>query len=242
MNTDAQLAKGIEAAKRGDRVAARHILYAVLDAQPRNETAWLWLSYVVESVEDRQICLENILLLNPHNAYARQGLAELKQLARQTKAAVVAKKQTVTTAATLSKTAPAPPISLSLVLTIAFWSGLGVLLLSIGGVELAVWGLDLLLSRNFPSYITPFQLFALVGIVGFLILGILATNVAWALFRRHKLGYFVSLLASLGLILLGPSIVLLSQTPSYILAAFMAVMPTVVLFLTLMSQTGFEHD
>jgi hypothetical protein len=43
----------------------------------QNETAWLWLSACVDSVEEQRICLENVLLLNPNNAKARRGLDAL---------------------------------------------------------------------------------------------------------------------------------------------------------------------
>ena len=75
-----KLGEGIAAAKNGDRTQAREILYDVVDQEPKNEVAWVWLSYVVDTIEDRQICLENVLLINPENVYASGGLQQLRKL------------------------------------------------------------------------------------------------------------------------------------------------------------------
>ncbi len=73
MNADI-LHQAIAAARDGRRDDARALLMRVLEADPRNERAWLWLSGVVDDPNDVKICLENVLALNPSNARARQGL------------------------------------------------------------------------------------------------------------------------------------------------------------------------
>ena len=75
MNT--QLQEGILAAKRGDRATAHALLLQVVTAAEDNETAWLWLSGVTETWEERRICLENVLTLNPDNEVAERELAKL---------------------------------------------------------------------------------------------------------------------------------------------------------------------
>ena len=80
----AMLQQGIEAAKRGDRATAANLLQQVVEADERNEQAWLWLSGVVESQEDMQVCLENVLEINPNNARAAAGLRWLQQQATST--------------------------------------------------------------------------------------------------------------------------------------------------------------
>ncbi len=74
-----RLRAGITAVKNGDRLQGRALLEAVIAADERNETAWLWLSGAVETAEERQICLENVLAINPENALAQKGLAKLAQ-------------------------------------------------------------------------------------------------------------------------------------------------------------------
>jgi tetratricopeptide (TPR) repeat protein len=75
------LRQGIAAAKTGQKEQARRILLQVVELDERNEQAWLWLSGVVESSEDRRVCLENVLAINPGNAHAKSGLRWLEQAA-----------------------------------------------------------------------------------------------------------------------------------------------------------------
>lgn len=79
MNTmDAEVARLLEAgknsARNGDTVSARSYLTQVVERDPHNEQAWLWLSGVATEPEEQQICLENVLVINPYNTRARQGL------------------------------------------------------------------------------------------------------------------------------------------------------------------------
>jgi tetratricopeptide (TPR) repeat protein len=73
------LNEGIVAAKSGQTARARDLLMQVVEADESNESAWLWLSGVVESLEDRQVCLENVLALNPDSVAAQKGLAWIDQ-------------------------------------------------------------------------------------------------------------------------------------------------------------------
>ena len=80
-STGELLQKGIDAAKAKQVAEARSILRRVVELEPRNETAWLWLSGVVETDEQRITCLENVLAINPDNKAAQKGLNILKQKA-----------------------------------------------------------------------------------------------------------------------------------------------------------------
>jgi tetratricopeptide (TPR) repeat protein len=77
--TDNLLEQGISAALTGRREEARALLAQVVEADDRNEQAWLWLSGLVEDPEDIRTCLENVLHLNPDNVKAQHGLAWLDQ-------------------------------------------------------------------------------------------------------------------------------------------------------------------
>ena len=83
---DELLRKGIAAAKAGQRGQARELLTRVVDYDERNAQAWLWLSGVVDSLEDREICLENVLSIEPNNDAASRGLAWVRQQMQQTEA------------------------------------------------------------------------------------------------------------------------------------------------------------
>lgn len=64
-------------AKAGKREKAHQLLLKIVEQDEQNETAWLWLSGTVQTKEDRQICLENVLAINPHNEIAKKGLKKL---------------------------------------------------------------------------------------------------------------------------------------------------------------------
>jgi tetratricopeptide (TPR) repeat protein len=68
------LRQGIAAAKTGQKETARNLLTRVVEQDERNLTAWLWLADAVDSLDDKQVCLENVLTLDPENQAARQGL------------------------------------------------------------------------------------------------------------------------------------------------------------------------
>jgi hypothetical protein len=72
------LRKGIAAAQAGDVERAYELLLKVVDIDEYNEQAWLWLSSVVESDVDREVCLENVLAVNPDNTLAKAGLVHLR--------------------------------------------------------------------------------------------------------------------------------------------------------------------
>ncbi len=75
---DASLQKGIKAARRGHKEPAQKLLGQVVQADPANEQAWLWLSKVVEQPEKKAQCLERVIQLNPDNQWAAQELAALQ--------------------------------------------------------------------------------------------------------------------------------------------------------------------
>ena len=82
------LAQGIAAARAQQKKQARDLLERVIEADPYNEQAWLWLSGVVDTHEERRICLDNVLAINPQNEMAQAGLRKLdQQAARQAAAA-----------------------------------------------------------------------------------------------------------------------------------------------------------
>jgi tetratricopeptide (TPR) repeat protein len=76
---DELLRQGISAARSGQRERARDLLMRVVRQNQENVTAWLWLSGVVDSLEVQEICLENVLALDPTHDTARKGLAWVRQ-------------------------------------------------------------------------------------------------------------------------------------------------------------------
>lgn len=74
------LRTGIQAAQSGNKAAARRILEQVVEQAPDNELAWIWMASVVESVSERQACLQRVLEINPTNSRARQALDQLQRV------------------------------------------------------------------------------------------------------------------------------------------------------------------
>ena len=71
---------GIAAAKVGRKREAEQLLRQVVERDPDNEYAWLWLSSVVSGIEAQRECLHHVLEINPNNSYARHGLAFLSRI------------------------------------------------------------------------------------------------------------------------------------------------------------------
>lgn len=70
-------AQGVKALNVGDTQRARALLVQVVQAQPDNPSAWLWLSGAVDAYSERRYCLERVLALDPQHAAAQRGLARL---------------------------------------------------------------------------------------------------------------------------------------------------------------------
>lgn len=80
MNTEEKLTRAISLVKAGDKQAGGQLLGEVLQKDPENEQAWLWLSGVVDPLDERRYCLEQVLQINPANEAARRGLMALPLL------------------------------------------------------------------------------------------------------------------------------------------------------------------
>lgn len=79
MTADDLLKQGIAALNARRKAEARSLLTQVVEQDDRNEMAWLWLSGAVDTDEDRRVCLENVLAINPDNGLAQRGLATLQK-------------------------------------------------------------------------------------------------------------------------------------------------------------------
>ncbi|MDW8303718.1 MAG: response regulator [Acidobacteriota bacterium] len=64
------LKAGIKAAQRGNKTEARRLLLYVVNVQPDNEPAWMWLASVSEYPEELLYFLKNVLRINPSNQKA----------------------------------------------------------------------------------------------------------------------------------------------------------------------------
>lgn len=71
---DELLDQSIAAYKEGDRDHASELLAKVIQLDPNNERAWLWLSGIVATDAERLFCVKRILAINPQNQVAQHGL------------------------------------------------------------------------------------------------------------------------------------------------------------------------
>jgi tetratricopeptide (TPR) repeat protein len=102
---DELLQEGIAAAKSGQRERAYNLLMQVVEEDRDNVLAWLWLSGVTDRLNEREICLENVLALDPTNAAARKGLAQVRE--QQKKAAVSGSGEIAPSSSSRQESAPA---------------------------------------------------------------------------------------------------------------------------------------
>jgi hypothetical protein len=72
-----KLRQGIEAARKGDKIAAQKLLRQVTMEDSRNEVAWMWMASVSETLQERRACLEQAVRINPKNARAQEALNQL---------------------------------------------------------------------------------------------------------------------------------------------------------------------
>jgi membrane protease YdiL (CAAX protease family) len=68
------LQDGIDAARAGHDQRARDLLLQVVEQDPSCARAWLWLSGVVQTPGERELCLEQVISIDPDHAASRHGL------------------------------------------------------------------------------------------------------------------------------------------------------------------------
>src|SRR5215831_20014237 len=77
-NVDTLINDGVAALKEGRKEDARRLLMQAVDIDEQNEKGWLYLSGCVETLEEQQVCLENVISINPQNQKALKGLETVK--------------------------------------------------------------------------------------------------------------------------------------------------------------------
>ena len=77
MTSTELLRRGVEAARAGRKAEARELLIQAVEVDPQSEMAWIWLSGLMDDLEDRIIACENALTINPANVKVRTYLEGL---------------------------------------------------------------------------------------------------------------------------------------------------------------------
>lgn len=74
------LENGIAAAKAGNKQLAMEYLKQAVTEDPRNVTAWLWVSSLVDNPERKVFCYQKVLAIDPTNKYALQGMSTINKV------------------------------------------------------------------------------------------------------------------------------------------------------------------
>lgn len=69
--------QGIKEYRAGHKAAALDLLKRAIAHDPKDATAWLWLSGLLDAPEEKRRCLEKALEIQPDLDVARQALAKL---------------------------------------------------------------------------------------------------------------------------------------------------------------------
>jgi tetratricopeptide (TPR) repeat protein len=77
MQEDTLLQQAISAVRAGHELTARDIFLEVVEINPRNETAWMWLTGLLDDLDDCIYACQQVLEINPTNAKVNQYLGQL---------------------------------------------------------------------------------------------------------------------------------------------------------------------
>jgi len=227
------MAKGVAAARSGQRAQAYNLLLDVVELDQQNEEAWLWLSTVTDSVGDQRICLENVLAINPNNQFARRRLAAL--------ADNVAQENVASPPAAVRAQASSPPLTpITLWPVAAFWASTSLFFIGGGIASLSQFAGIVLRARGVIHSLSPVQIAWLPLGLFFIVFGFTGLALAWQLARKRPGGYYGSLLFGLVLVLLGPGASLVLEPPNYAATVCTGLMPAAAVMLTLASMSSFE--
>ena len=79
MSTAELLRQAIQAARSGREMTACNLFQDVVRQEPNNEIAWMWLSGLLDPLEDRIMACERVLSINPGNQRIRNYRDKLLQ-------------------------------------------------------------------------------------------------------------------------------------------------------------------
>ncbi|MEO0563770.1 MAG: tetratricopeptide repeat protein [Chloroflexota bacterium] len=80
-NREQLLNMGIQSAKQGNAQGARVMLRQVLEQDPKNERAMLWMAKTAKSPTERKQWLRRVLEVNPDNGVAKKALDQMEHRA-----------------------------------------------------------------------------------------------------------------------------------------------------------------
>jgi hypothetical protein len=230
------LQEGIGAAKAGQHDRARLRLLDVVEQDQTNEAAWFWLYYVFERREDRRVCLENLMAINPRNSWAAR---ELQTFLNPAELAHYKNKQVQPKPAAAGTTLLTPVLARKLVT--AFWAGISIIFLGGGIIAASSWLVANLRNNTFASYITVAELFEFFVALIFIMVGVITLNVAIGTYLKSPVGFYGSILLAFALLFIGPTFSLIATQTPYITLVCTGGIPGMIILLTLASPPESKH-
>jgi tetratricopeptide (TPR) repeat protein len=77
MQEDTLLQQAISAIRAGHELTARDIFLEIVEVSPQNETAWMWLTGLLDGLDDRIYACKQVMEINPGNVKVGQYLDQL---------------------------------------------------------------------------------------------------------------------------------------------------------------------
>lgn len=74
-----RLLDAIDLIKHNEIQPARALLRSIIQEDSNFEDAWLWMSVVVDGLDQSIVCLDNVLRINPNNWQAAGALHRLRE-------------------------------------------------------------------------------------------------------------------------------------------------------------------
>ncbi len=245
------LHEGITATKANQLAEARARLLDVVEHDQTNEVAWFWLYQAFERPDDKWVCLENLLAINSTNEWARQELTHYSPApvappptaSSPIRPPLIRAKPASPSAPYKRKNLPAPNDfattdfwpDTSRQLAAGFWVGISAIFSISGIMGFGEWLLAGLRTPNFPISLSITQAIEFLIAFVFFLMGLLCLLVAVGLFQRAKFGFYGSSLLAFTLLLVGPTMSLLTAPPNYPSTACLGGMFGLILLLTLAS-------
>ena len=78
-NREEMLKMGIRSVKQGNRDGAKMLFQQVLQQDPRNERAMLWMAKLAKTNSERRTWLERVIEYHPDNQTATKALAKMAE-------------------------------------------------------------------------------------------------------------------------------------------------------------------
>lgn len=71
---DQRLWQAIGLSRAGDREGARRVLESIIEQDPQNAMAWVWMTEVTDNQDEKRYCLEIALSITPDDEVLKRGL------------------------------------------------------------------------------------------------------------------------------------------------------------------------